>query len=139
MSWKIAQQVEKDVEVICKMIKFRPILDKITKTLNGFIPIQPLLQVVIENNETQVKLKWSPKGGKNGKFTIQYPDKEIHKTIKMNGKVVFDVLSPKVKKSGERKQYASSTVFYNKLEQKVGKQLAEVIKDSFDQRMAEFQ
>jgi len=139
MSWQIAQQLEKDIPVICKMIRFRPILDKITKALDGFVPISPLLQVIIENNGTQVKLKWSPRGGKNGQFTIQYPDKETHKTIKMNGRLVPDILSPKVKKPGEQKKYASSMVFYGKLEEKVGKQLADVIKESFEQRMVEIQ
>lgn len=135
--WTIVKQEVKDSMVDCKVLNFCPVKDKVTKELKGFMRIPPVVQVIIGLNGTETKLKWSPRGGVNGKWTMQMPDRMIHPTVRIGGRNVPDLLSEKVVVPGEKRSYASKSLFFSKLADKVGSELANQIQNEFEEKISE--
>lgn len=127
--WKIIPQLQRKNFVEAKILQFCPIQDN-NNDKTRFQRIPPVVQVVIGFGDTErhTKLKYSVR---SGTYTIQLPDKWVRPTIKVGKQVVEDRLAQPVVKAGEKRTYASSKVFFQKLNEKVGSDLASQIEHLF--------
>lgn len=133
--WKIIPQTQKDSLVDAKVLKFCPVEDEKTNETR-FMRIPPVVQVLIGfgDSDSHTKLKYSVK---SGTWTMQLPDKWVRPTIKVGKRVVEDRLASPVKRAGEKRTFASSKVFFMKLADKVGADLASRIEGLFTNSIAQ--
>ena len=134
-AWHIVPQVEKEETVLAKVISFCPISDKKTNETR-FMRVPPCIRVLIAHSDDSnpIKLTWS---SRSNTWSMQQPDKMVKPTIKVGTRYVEDKLAQPRKVAGDKKTYNSKDLFFAKLQERVGAELASVIESEFQNRMEE--
>ena len=133
-AWHIVPQVEKEEMVLAKVIRFCPIQDKKSKETR-FMRVPPCVRVLIaySDDNNPIRLTWS---SKNDTWSMQQPDKLVQPTIKIGTRYVEDRLAQPKNVAGDKKTYNSRKNFFDKLQERVGADLASVIEGEFSSRIA---
>jgi hypothetical protein len=145
--WQTEYENCEPVEVACRQIKYFAVVDpvsgetkfrRIAKNLRIF-------QVMVELEDEQHRLKLIENRGLT-KFVWQHPERMVHPTMRIGlGKSggrfidsrrdVVDRLSPKCRVPGEKVEFTNKGDFVDHLNRVLGKELADLVMEVFNQRL----